>query len=504
MANTNHSLTRRKFLSNIAAGLAVSMLPNIVKNIAAQTRLLKPNIVFIYTDDQAPWGVGISGYPYAETPNMDNLARQGAYLKNTFVTTPVCSPARASLITSRYGTELGIYDFIPHPKHRLFNEEWAQVGLNPNLVTFPELLQKSGYATGLVGKWHLGDWTKLDTDKFHPKNHGFDYFMGLTRGGIETKDPLLEEDGTVKKFKGLTVDILTDRACKFLVEHKNHPFLLCLHHRAPHTKWLPVAEEDWAPFENLDPTPPDPDYPDLDVERVKRMTREYLASIRGVDRNLGKILSLLDDLDLTDNTVVIFTSDHGYNMGHNGIWHKGNGKWVTYHDPPATETIAKGYRPNMYDNSVRVPAIVRWPGVIKPGTVVTNTTSNLDWYPTICAMAGIEIPENVIIRGRNILPLLEGEQIENWDDDFYGEYQMVNYCQSYMRMYRTPEWKLVRDFRNPERDELYNLQKDPEENFNLINSNSKVVELISEKLNKKIIEKMKELNDPLLKSFIVE
>jgi arylsulfatase A-like enzyme len=492
------SLTRRSFISKTLTGLALSCAPFASQNLAAQAQTRKPNIIFIYTDDQAAWGTGVSGYPYAETPNMDNLARQGAYLKNSFVTTPVCSPARASLMASRYSTELGIYDFIPHPKHKLFSKEWVDSGLNPALVTFPELLQQEGYSTGLVGKWHLGDWTEGDTNKFHPQNHGFDYFMGLTGGGISPNDPLLEEDGKVKTFKGLTSDILADDALTFIEKNKNHPFLLCLHHRAPHTKWLPVANEDWAPFENLDPIPPEPDYPDLDVERVKKMTREYLASIRGVDRNLGKILSLLDELHLAENTVVIFTSDHGYNMGHNGIWHKGNGKWATLHEPPATDTIAQGYRPNLYDNSIRVPAMVRWPGIIKAGTVVQETTSSLDWYPTICAMAGIEVPKDVIVRGKDIMTLLKGEQINNWDNDFYGEYQMINYCQSYMRMYRTPKWKLIRDFINPERDELYNLKKDPEENFNLIHTNSPVVQNVIKELNKKIVAKMTELDDPIL------
>lgn len=490
--------SRRQFLAQLAGSSAVFLLPGMATKAKAKNHNSKPNILFVYTDDQAPWGVGVSGYSYAETPNMDNIARQGAYLKNSFVTTPVCSPARASIMTSRYSTELGIYDFIPHPKHSLYTREWEEVGLNPNLVTWPELLQKAGYKTGLVGKWHLGDWTELDTDKFHPTKQGFDYFMGLTGGGIAVENPVLEENGQESQIPGLTCDILTDRALKFIQSNEKDPFLLCLHYRAPHRKWLPVAEEDWAPFENLDPNLPDPDYPDLDVEKFKQYTREYLASIKGVDRNLGKVLLLLKELNLEKNTVVIFTSDHGYLMGHNGVWHKGNGKWATRHNPPSTETIATGYRPNMYDNSIKVPAMVKWPGVIPAGTVITETTSGLDWYPTICAIAGIDVPKNVLIRGRNMFPLLKGEQIENWDNDFYGEYQMINYCQSYMRMYRTPEWKLVRDFRNPERDELYNLKKDPEENFNLISIKSPVIKKVTEHLHNKIIQKMRELDDPIL------
>ena len=148
---------------------------------------------------------------------------------------------------------------------------------------------------------------------------------------------------------------------------------MSLHYRAPHARWLPVRDEDWAPFDELDPKLPHPDYPDLNVEKVKRMTREYLASTAGVDRNVGKIMEELELLKLADNTIVIFSSDHGYNMGHNGIWHKGNGHWVVNNPPPATPNIPRGQRPNMYDHSIRVPTAVRWPSVVKPNTVINET-----------------------------------------------------------------------------------------------------------------------------------
>ena len=139
------------------------------------------------------------------------------------------------------------------------------------------------------------------------------------------------------------------------------------------------------------------------------MTREYLASVHGVDRNLGRLLSLLDELKLAENTLVVFTSDHGYNLGHNGIWHKGNGHWVLTEPPPATPNIPKGQRPNLYDHSLRVPCIVRWPGVVKPGTVVVRTVTMLDWFPTLLAAAGVEEPKDVPVRGRNVLPLLRDD-----------------------------------------------------------------------------------------------
>lgn len=456
-----------------------------------------PNILFVYTDDQAAWTLGASGNPQAHTPNMDRLVREGAYLVNSFVTTPVCSPARASLMTSRYASEYGILDFIPHPGHVLYDPGHV-VGLDGKSVTFPEVLHAHGYFTGLVGKWHLGDWTETDSLKFHPTRHGFDYFMGLTGGGTTPDDPILEEDGVVRQFKGLTTDILTDRAIRFLEANASRTFLLCVHYRAPHARWLPVADADWEPYRDLDPVIPNPDYPDLNVKKVKRRMREYLASVSGVDRNLGRLLETLEKLQLDERTIVIFSADHGYNMGHHGIEHKGNGIWITNHLPPATKNIASKYRPNLYDTSLKVPAIVKWPGVVKPGTVVEELTSNLDWYPTIVAMAGADLPEDHRVRGRDLGPLLRGEKVAGWNTDFYCEYSMINYCRAYMRCYRTPEWKLVRDFLNPRRQELYDLRNDPDETTNRFDDPSPETQKSVERLEKKILEQMQAVRDPLL------
>ena len=459
----------------------------------------QPNIIFIYTDDQARWTLGASGNTQAHTPHIDRLAREGAYLTNAFVTTPVCSPARAALMTSRYASEFGILDFIAQPGHRLYDAE-EDLGLPPATLTFAEILQDAGYRTGLVGKWHIGDWTQQDDKKYHPTNHGYDYFMGLTGGGTTPDDPTLEEDGVTREFEGLTTDILTDRGIAFVERNTGRPFLLSLHYRAPHGRWLPVADEDWAPFAELDPEIPNPDYPDLDVDRVKQRMREYLASVAGIDRNVGRLLAALDRLGLRDDTIVIFTSDHGYNMGHNGIEHKGNGIWITRTRPPGTDHIPGKYRPNLYDESLRVPAIVRWPGVVEPETVIRETVSSLDWYPTLVDMAGAAIPRGVPVRGRSLVPLLKGEEVEAWDNDLYAEYSMINYAQAYMRAYRTPEWKLVRDFLDPERDELYHLAVDPGEHHNRIGDPSAEAQAAERRLHEQILQKMEAIGDPLLEA----
>lgn len=461
----------------------------------------RPNILFILTDDQAPWAFGASGDPNAYTPNIDKLAAKGVTFQNAFTTTPVCSPSRTSIMTGRYASEYNILDFIVSPNHsKLKYDPNVNAGLDPSSITFAEMLQKSGYHTGLVGKWHLGDWSSEEGEKFHPKNHGFDFFMGLAGGGADPKDPELEIEGKLQTVQGLTTDILADHAISFINDKSAAPFLLCYNTRAPHSQWLPVAEEDWAPFENLDPVLPNANYPDLNIEKAKRRMKEYLASTAGMDRNVGRLITALEEKGILDNTIVIFMSDHGYNMGHNGIEHKGNGKWITNTIPKKTNNINAGYRPNLFDNSLKIPAIVYWKGVAQAGRKVEKTISVLDIYPTLLEMAGVEIPSSseLLLRGRSLLPLIKDEEVDDWDNDFYAEYSMVNYATSFLRSYRAPEWKLVRDFMDPGRDELYHIALDPEENINLIHDNREEVKEIVAVLHQRILDKMKEINDPLL------
>ncbi len=445
----------------------------------------KPNVVFILTDDQAPWALGLSGHPHADTPHLDKLFKQGMWLKKSYVVTPVCSPSRTSLMTSRYGSELGVTDWI-HPRNE------PDLGLNPKTVTWTEAMQSAGYRTGLVGKWHLGV-----PDKFHPTKTGFDYFMGFRTGGNKVIRPTLEVNGEDQQVDGYTYDILTDDALRFIDRNKDRAFLLCPHYRAPHTAWLPQPDSDRKPFENLDPKIPNPDFPNLDVERVKRMTRDYLGSVKGIDRNVGRVLKHLDQLRLAENTIVVFTSDHGYSMGHNGIWHKGNGHWALKPAPPVTNpNIPRNQRPNMYDNSIFVPTAIRWPGKIAPNSALDLPVANLDWYPTLLNLTGVPLPKGEIIRGRDITPALMGKDIE-WPDVCYGEYSTHHQSKTHMRMIRTTNWKLVRDFLNPERDELFDLKNDPAESRNVIGQKKNAV--VVRELHTQILTRMKAVKDPVLK-----
>lgn len=446
----------------------------------------RPNIIFLYADDQAAWTIGALGNQQARTPNLDRLYAEGVGLTNSFTTTPVCSPSRAGLLASRYGTEIGITDYLSAAVE-------PERGLHPSLPTWPKLLQASGYATAFVGKWHVGS-----LDRHLPTNNGYDLFYGFRTGAGISKDPQVESAGEVRVVPGFTPDVLTDEAIRFIRACAGRePFLVSLHFWAPHANtsnrtpegdrtWLPLSDPDWDPFRTLDLALPEPDYPGLDVPRARRMLAEYLGSVSSLDRNVGRVLAALDDLSITRDTIVVFTSDHGYNLGHHGIWHKGNGRWLL--------TDNRGNRSNMYDHSIRVPTVVRWPARLAAGTTVEEVVLNLDWFPTILEMASLELPEEVLIRGQSFLPLLEGSTLA-WRTSFYGEYKQVHQERVDQRMWRTPEWKLVRDSR-PGMDELYHLVNDPGEHTNLINDASPQTAAVLARLETALRDWMEELGSP--------
>ncbi len=299
--------------------------------------------------------------------------------------------------------------------------------------------------------------------------------------------------------------MLTDLAIGYIKEFKEKPFALSLHYWAPHANsrdkvkeyypdmedrsWLPLKEEDLSYWRDREMNFPDPDFPNLDEKRLTRMMREYYASVHSVDRNVGRIMRFLDQQNLADNTIVLFTSDHGYMMGHHGLWHKGNGRWVTEGEKDPSG-IYEGNRKNLYDLSIRVPFVVRWPGNIPAGSRVYETISFLDWYPTILAMTHTESPKGVKIHGLNALPLLKGQSIE-WDDDLYAEYLSL-------RTFRTPEWKIVIDFKDQTKNELYHLAEDPGETENLYTSDRPDAVKKKGELKERLLKKMRKINDPLL------
>lgn len=435
----------------------------------------KLNIIVITTDDQARWSLGCYGNKESKTPHMDGLARDGARFINAFTATPVCSPSRVSFLTGKYGTQAKITDWIT-PK-----EADGGLGIPRDAVTWMSVLQRAGYFTGLIGKWHLGA-----LPQFHPTKNGFNHFMGFLGGGNTPMNPTIEIDGKEQKLKGSLPDLLTDNAIDFVKKNKDRPFALMLNFREPHAPYAPTPDVDAAPFKNLDPTIPN--FPGLNGKRTKQLTREYYASVHSVDRNLGRLLAMLDELGLRESTIIVFTSDHGYMIGHHGLHHKGNATYLI-------TGREKDRRPNMFDHALQVPLIVRWPGVVKPGTERNELVSNIDTFASVLGMLQVKLPENYKQEGSDFAPLLRGKVV-NWRDAVFAQYDPHVGLTGEMRSIRTHRWHLVRQYKkNGQPDELFDLQNDPEELRNLY-TDEKHRE-VRDDLQRRLTTWMTEINDPL-------
>ena len=442
---------------------------------AAATR---PNLIAIVTDDQGRWAFGAYGNKEIHTPNLDRIAREGIRFTRAFTNTPVCSPSRATYFTGLYPTEVGITDYLSPAE--------AKAGAGLRGLTWPAVLQRQGYRTALIGKWHLGE-----QPQFHPTKLGFDHFMGFLSGATRTMDPTLEQEKKERAFKGPTPDVLTDEALAFLKANRDRPFSLSLHFREPHLPYGPIDPADTAHYKDLDPTIPS--LPGLNATALKASTKAYYASITSVDRNVGRVLQLLDELGLAENTLVVFTSDHGYNEGRHYVKTKGNGEWIA-------GGIGGPTRPNMWDTSVMIPLVMRWPAVIRSGSRSDEMVSNIDVFRTLLGALGVPVPPDAAARGSDYSPLLRGQTIPRREVVF-GQYDLHNGGLAYMRMIRTEKYKLVRFFRANLMDELYDLERDPDEMTNLARGpRAAESEPIQQPLRAELLKWMQSIDDPLLKS----
>lgn len=436
----------------------------------------QPNLISIVTDDQGRWAMGLYGNRQIHTPHMDQIGKQGAVFTNAFVATPVCSPSRATFLSGRFPTELKITDWI--------SSEEAQEGTGLTAMTWPEVLQQHGYQTALIGKWHLGE-----LNQFHPHEKGFGHFMGFLAGGTRPMNPTLEMKGETQKRKGSLPDLLVDDAINFIRTSKDKPFALCLHFRAPHTPYGPVPEQDSAHYEgmNIDV----PITPGAIPEQIRQKNKEYYASVSSVDRNIGRLLKELDQLQLAENTLVIFTSDHGYNNGRHGVSTKGNGHWIA-------GGVTGPKRPNMWDTSIRVPLVMRWPAVIKPGTQFDEIVSNIDMFKFVLGALKIPQPANLKLHGIDYSPLLFGQPAPV-RKALFGQYDLHNNGLAYLRMIRTPKLKYVKHYRARNMDELYDLETDPGENTNLLQRRTRINwQDTADLLEDQLIEWQKSIQDPIL------
>lgn len=410
----------------------------------------RPNIVVFLTDDLAYWTLGAYGNAAAATPSADLLARTGARFDRAFTPCPVCSPARASFWTGLFPSGHGVHDWL---------EEREDGGGLPGisaLDTIASRLSASGYATALCGKWHASPPT--------PPAPGFDVWFTQATGTNARFGPQTFYEGRERvSFHGHPAGFIGDRAVRFLRERdRDRPFFLCVGLVDPHTPHQGQPARLTSRLANHD-FPEVPDEPFLPIHGTRRWTppsartnpeerrrqlADYYGAASSVDEQLGRVLDELDNQGAASSTLVVYTSDHGHCNGQHGIATKGNG------------TIPV----NFVDEAIRVPLLIRWPGVVRPGAEVAAPVDHCDLHAAILEAAGVSPSPGQV--GRSLLPLASENSPADW-----REYQICEYGNS--RMIRSERWKLVRRHPGPNGlfpDALYDLASDPRETTNVIDS----------------------------------
>ncbi|MBL7215300.1 MAG: sulfatase [Phycisphaerae bacterium] len=448
-------MNRREFLK--VSGVAVSMLPY-AGCLASKTaaRKSRPNIVFIMTDDHASHAISCYGSKINTTPHLDRLAVEGMRFNNCFCTNAICAPSRAVILTGKYSHLNGKIDNSGQP-------------FDGTQQTYPKLLRQAGYETAMIGKWHL---------KSNPT--GFDYWNILPGQG-DYFNPDFIEMGRRKQHEGYVTDLTTDFAMDWVKNcDKDKPFCLMLHHKAPHRNWQPDEKHKKAFVDKQFPLPEtfNDDYSTrCDAARQQEMTvekhltpgdikvktpkglegqalkewkyqrymQDYLACVASVDDNVGRFLDFLDAEGLTDNTVVFYTSDQGFYLGDHGWFDKRF----------------------MYEESLRMPLLVRWPNVVKAGSVNDDMVLNLDFAETFLDIAGVDVSAEM--QGESMKPILLGKTPDDWRQAMYYHYYEYPGWHQVKRHYgiRTKRYKLIHFYYDIDCWELYDLQKDPHELMNL-------------------------------------
>jgi arylsulfatase A-like enzyme len=409
----------------------------------------RPNILYIMSDDHAAHALSAYGSRITKTPQIDRLARGGMKLTHCFVTNSICTPSRAAILTGKYAHINGV------PVFNRFD------GSQPTLAKY---LQVAGYHTGMIGKWHLGS-----------DPTGFDVWNILPGQGLYHNPVFLTKAGRTK-HTGYCTDLITDFSLEFLKNRpKDRPFFLLCHHKAPHRPWQPdekhakqwenvivpepeTFHDDYATRsdaareatmridQHLTPTdvkqkPPEGLSPaELKKWYYQRYMRDYLACVASVDDNVGRLLDYLDKEGLTPNTIVVYTSDQGFFLGDHNWYDKRF----------------------MYEESLRMPFLIRWPARVKAGTASDAMVLNVDFAPTLLAAAGLPVPADM--QGRSFLPILEGRTPADWRTSIY--YRYYHYPQHHRVQphygIRTARYKLIY-FNKLNQWELFDLEKDPRE-----------------------------------------
>src|SRR5687767_3501640 len=443
-----------------------------------------PNIVFILVDDLRWDDIGVAGHPFVKTPNIDRLGNEGAFFRNAFITDPLCSPSRASFLTGQYPHTHGITDNV--------NRSAA----SHQLITFPFLLRQSGYTTAFIGKWHMGN-----DDSRRP---GFDRWVSF-KGQGSYLNPEINDDGKDVKPNGYITDLLTGYAIEFIKRRHDKPFLVYLAHKAIHPEVMQHDDgsvnlahaEQFIPAQrhrNLFigekiPRRPNAGRPPTGKRALERKIGDLpplsantatsdeavlgrLRSLMAVEEGVGEILNALKETAQLDNTVIVFTSDNGYFYGEHGL--------------SVERRLA-------YEESIRMPLLIRYPKAVKSGVVRDEFALNIDLAPTLLELAGVSA--SIRMEGRSLVPLLKGAKTE-WRKSFLVEYYsdkvFPRVHQMGYKAVRNERWKYIHYFELEGMDELYDLKADPYEIKNIIRQPSAA----------KIVEAMKQEMDRLLKPSI--
>jgi len=429
------------------------------------------NIVLILTDDHRYDAMGFMGHPFLETPHMDSLAKKGAHLQNAFVTTSLCSPSRASILSGLYAH-----------RHRVVDNN---IPVPPGLTFFPQYLQQAGYETAFVGKWHMGS----DNDTPQP---GFNHWVSFKGQGTYWPNPNgLNVNGRQVPQKGYLTDELTDYAVDWLDGRSgDKSFLLYLSHKAVHNDllndgkqegklllpgvdgpmgFIPAprhagryANESFTPPESMAATPRNVadkpmwvqnrrnsrhgvDFPFGNKVEIATIYRQYMETLLAVDESVGRVIEALRRKQALESTLFIYMGDNGYAWGEHGMIDKRSA----------------------YEESMRIPLLVHCPELIAAGTIVKPMVANIDIAPTILAAAGLEPPQS--IDGRSFLPLLQGRTIPWRDKLLYEYYWEWNFPMTpTLHAIRSDRYKFIRPYGLWDTEELYDLQQDPHELINLI------------------------------------
>ncbi|MFC1692252.1 sulfatase [Candidatus Latescibacterota bacterium] len=464
------NITRRKAVQRMAAAGTGVLLSQCVTQIPGR----RPNIIFIMTDDQTSDQMSCYGNPILKTPNMDRLAYEGTRFNNCFCTNSLCAPSRASVLTGCYSNINGIQGNA---------ERKGDIErLNPDLSTFPQLLQKEGYYTAIIGKYHI-----------QGEPVGFDEWRILPGQGLYF-DPEFIENGERTKTKGYVTDVITDKALDFLRKREPaRPFCLVYQHKAPHRPFKPAPRHANL-FNDIEFPYPETfnddyatrriarlaqdmkfeislarDYDDLpknlsDEEKKKwifqRFVKDHYRAVVGVDENLGRVLDYLDEQGLAEDTLIIYTTDNGFYLGEHGWYDKRF----------------------MYEPSLRIPLVIRYPRLGSAGQVCDKMVLNVDFAPTILDIAGIPVPD--VMHGRSLKPFLDGRSPEDWRKSIYYSYyenswRLAGFKQQdlsdpafqYFTAHRvgphhgvrTDRYKLIEYYSEGDYWELFDLKSDPNE-----------------------------------------